>query len=131
MAKNRFLLGLGLVIFSVIFPFFGDCQEPLLNQSAIIVQRHERAIVPIFKMYIYIDDRLYQTSSRGILGKVKYTDYNIKLGETATIPINDGVHSIFVKAGTLESEKIAFTATQNITPFLITIEEGNLILTLR
>jgi len=93
-----------------------------------MVTRDARAIIPVFKMYIYIDDRLYKDSSRGLLGKIKYKDHPIALGETITIPINDGVHSIFVKAGTMESNKVIFTAEQNITSFLIMLEEGKVVL---
>jgi len=128
MANKSLLVGLGLLVVSLVFPLIGESQEPAQNQSAILVTRDARAIVPLFKMYIYIDDRQYQISKRGLLGKIKYEDHPISLGETVTIPINDGVHSIFVKAGTMESNKIVFTAAQNITSFLIMMEEGKVVL---
>ncbi|MCL1959096.1 MAG: hypothetical protein FWF68_05805 [Spirochaetes bacterium] len=124
MTKKRFWLGLTVVLVSLAFPFIGVSQEsaPALNSSAILVYRDPAAIIPIFKMYIYIDGRIYQTTSRGLLGKVKYEDKPIALGETVTISLNDGVHSIFVKASTMESEQINFTVKQNILSFIITIE---------
>jgi len=128
MANKHLWLGLIFAIVSLVFPLIGKSQESALNQSAIMVTRDARAIIPVFKMYIYIDDRLYKDSSRGLLGKIKYKDHPIALGETITIPINDGVHSIFVKAGTMESNKVIFTAEQNITSFLIMLEEGKVVL---
>jgi len=131
MANKSLWLGIGLVLVSLVFPLIGESQEPALNQSAIMVTRDTQAIVPLFKMEIYINDRKYQESKRTIFGNVKYEDHPIKLGETVTIPINDGVHSIYVKAGTMESNKVAFTAEKNITSFIIFIEEGQLVLVAR
>jgi len=127
MTKKHFWLVLTIAVVSLVFPLIGVSQEsPALNQSAILVYRDQAAVFPIFKMYIYIDGKIYQTSSRGLLGKIKYEDKPIALGETVTIPLNDGVHSIFVKASTMESEQINFTVNSNILSFIITIEnEGS------
>jgi len=124
MTKKHFWLVLTVTAASLVFPLIAASQEsaPALNQSALLVYRDPGAVMPLFKMYIYIDGKRYQTSSRGLLGKVKYEDKPIALGETVTIPLNDGVHSIFVKASTMETEQINFTVNQNILSFIITIE---------
>jgi len=125
MTKKHFWLVLAIVVASLVLPLNGISQEPVLNQSAILVYRDLGAVMPLIKMYIYIDGRRYQTSSRTILGKVKYEDKDIKLGETVTISLNDGTHSIYVKAATMETEQINFTVNKEILSFTITLESEN------
>jgi len=124
MTKKLFWLVLTLAAASLVFPLVAASQESSLelNQSAILVYRDPAAVLPLFKMYIYIDGKRYQISSRGLLGRIKYDDKPIALGETVTIPLNDGVHSIFVRASTMESEQINFAVNKNILSFIITIE---------
>jgi hypothetical protein len=127
MTKKHLGLILTAVFVSLVFPFAAVGQEsvPALNQSAIMVYRDQGAVIPLFKMYIYIDGREYQATSKGLFGKVKYEDKPIGLSETITIPLNDGTHSIYVKAGTMKSEEIAFSVNQSILSFIITIESEN------
>jgi hypothetical protein len=124
MMKRNLWLVLAVVVVSLVFPFTAVSQDstPALNQSAIMVYRDQTAVIPVFKMYIYIDGREYQTTKKGLLGKVKYEEKPIGLSETVTISLNDGTHSIYVKAGTMQSEEVAFSVNQSILSFIITLE---------
>jgi len=83
--------------------------SPLTSMTVVMVQRYpaKTAGEARAKMEIYID------------GKFETT---VEDNRFAVIPVNDGVHSILVKVGKIESERLNFTARQNTVPFLASIE---------
>jgi hypothetical protein len=118
MAKKFLFIGLAIVFFN--FPFSVESQ-PAVNQSNISVYRDENTTT-FFKMYVYVDNRIAQTSYKNLFGTVKYNDIEVSRGATVSIPINDGVHSIYVKAGPLVSNTIAFSVERSIASFVITLK---------
>ena len=120
MAKKFLIIGLAIVFFN--FPFSVESQ-PATNQSNISVYRDE-GTTTFFKMYIYIDDRLAQSSYKNIFGTVKYNDIVISRGETVSIPTNDGTHSIYIKSGPLVSNKIVFSVEKGIASFVISLKNN-------
>ena len=93
---------------------FGSCYTPprytpLTSMTVVMVQRYpaKKGAEAKAKMEIYID------------GAYKDTVANNRF---AVIPINDGVHSIFIKVGKFESETLNFTANQRTVPFLASID---------
>jgi hypothetical protein len=61
-------------------------------------------------MSVYIDD----TKS----------NYSVNNGESVAIPVNDGVHYIFVEVGKNRSETLNFTAAQKTVSFVASVEGG-------
>ena len=115
MAKKFFLLA--LVIGMFVFPYIGESQT---NQTVITVTRDQELVVPSTAgMEIYIDGNLYTTPGR------RPQAITLRRGETATIPVFYGTHTISVQIGRLfESETIQFTVDANTSAsFLATTEE--------
>ena len=83
--------------------------SPLTSMTVVMVQRYpaKKAAEARAQMEIYVDGNLQAT---------------VENNRFAVIPINDGVHSIFVKVGKIESEKLNFTANQRTVPFLASID---------
>jgi hypothetical protein len=83
--------------------------SPLTSMTVVLVQRYpakEKAGAGA-RMEIYIDGN-FQTT--------------VEDNRYAVVPVNDGVHNIFVKVGDIESERLNFTANQRSVPFLASIE---------
>jgi hypothetical protein len=120
MAKKRLLLGLMAV--TVVLLFLGGCAsapiQPAVSQTVIGISRHSSVsgVGIVGSMDIYIDGRIAQT-----LGK-KPKNITLKTGEMAYIPVNNGVHTIYVKFSTIQSETINFTASGGTLSFVATLE---------
>jgi hypothetical protein len=65
---------------------------------------------------IYLDGRIAQTMAR------KPKEVKLRSGESTSIPVNNGVHTIYVKFGTQTSESINFTADGRTLAFVATME---------
>jgi len=129
MLKKQFWLVLAFVVSAVAFPVIGECQSENFT-SNVIVHRHENTILPFFNFTIFINDRIAQSSYRNLLGAVRYRDITLNRGETVAIPMNDGTHTIYVKAGPGQSNVITFTVRGSTASFVIAFdEENNMILT--
>ena len=120
MSKKLFWLGLMFIVVAIVFPVSAECQAAAgTNQSTVTITRDpEAAAVGLF--YIYIDDELAKVSSRAFS--------NIGLGETVTILVDEGPHSIYVKVGSINaavSNTIEFTANRNNYSFYVTTERVN------
>jgi hypothetical protein len=113
MAKNRFLLGLMAV--TLVLLFLGGCKSapiaPAVSQTVVAVTRHNTAS-GLGNMEIYIDGRIAQSLAK------KPKDLKLKAGESISIPINNGVHSIYVQIGNNQSESINFTADGRTLAFV-------------
>jgi len=116
MANKR--LWLGMAILTAVLLFFGGCATriaPAVNQTVITVTRHSN-VVGIGTFEIYIDNRIAQTMAR------KPKDIKLRSGESVSIPVNNGVHTIYVKFGMSTSEAINFTADGRTLAFVATYE---------
>jgi len=94
------ILFLGLVIGALAFPQNSECQ----GMSVITVSRHQNLAMP-GRMEIYIDGNLYQTPGR------KPQPITLRRGETATIPVYHGTHTIAIRIGVLKTEPMQFTVS--------------------
>jgi predicted nucleic acid-binding Zn finger protein len=103
----------------MVFLLFLSCStlpkvKPSISQTVITIQRYPTKTDARKPMEIYVDD--------------KKLDYTIKNGESVSVPVNDGVHTIYVKIGRNESEVLNFTAAQKTVSFLASVDrEGNVI----
>jgi hypothetical protein len=117
MAKNRFLLG--FIGITVVLLFFGGCASapiaPAVNQTVISVSRHQ-SVSGLGNLAIYIDGRIAQTLDK------KPKNISLKSGQSISIPVNNGVHTIYVTFGTSSSESMNFTAGGSTMAFVATME---------
>jgi hypothetical protein len=115
MAKKRNWLGI-LTGFFVIMVFFGcytpPKARPPLSQTVITVQRYpaKKAADARSDMEIYIDNN--------------FSQYTVDDNQSVSIPVNDGVHYIYVKVGKNQSETLNFTAAQKTVPFMASVESS-------
>jgi hypothetical protein len=65
---------------------------------------------------IYLDGRIAQTMDR------KPKEIKLRSGASVSVPVNNGVHTIYVKFGMLTSESINFTADGRTLAFVATME---------
>jgi len=113
----------GFSVFMAGFLLLSSCRsvpiQPSVNQTVVSVLRHS-STTGLFKgnMEVYIDGRVAQTIGR------KPKSYRIRAGESISIPINNGVHTIYVKIGSDISEGINFTADGTTLSFIATYEGG-------
>ena len=109
--KKRNVFFLVLLVMGLIFSscYTPPRYSPLTSMTVVMVQRYpaKKAAEARAQMEIYVDGNLQAT---------------VENNRFAVIPINDGVHSIFVKVGKIESEKLNFTANQRTVPFLASID---------
>jgi len=123
MANKRLWLGLVLVIVSFVFPFYGESQSSSkvtagVSQTVVTIQRHPRNNMKNKPMEIYLDGRLYTNTAK------KPKAIPIENGRMLSIPVNDGVHTIFVKVGKYQSDTINFTASGTTVAFVASVEGG-------
>lgn len=85
--------------------------RPAVSQTVVTIQRHSSRILARRPMEVYIDN-------------VK-SSYTVPNGEFISIPVNDGVHTIQVKIGNVESEILNFTAAQRTVSFVVSVERPN------
>jgi hypothetical protein len=107
----RKLLFLGFIIGVLAYPQNGECQ----GMGVITVTRHKDLLIPIpgfTNMEIYINGNLYSTPGR------RPKPIPLKRGETATIPLHQGAHSITVRIAFLQSEPIQFTLSDKSIVFI-------------
>ena len=115
MTNKRFWLGILVMVLVFGMTVVGCASytpprySPLTSMTVVIVQRYPAQNAEDAKaiMEIFIDGRLE--------GTVEDNRY-------AVIPVNDGVHNILIKVGSIESERLNFTANQRAVPFLASIE---------
>ena len=131
MSKKLFWLGFIFIIGAIVFPVSAECQNaPGINQSTLTITRDSDSIMPLFSFKIYLDNSVAQNPYTNFLGITSYRDVTVSAGETIMIPINDGAHSIHVKAGMIESNKLTFTANKSALRFYITMDaEQNITIT--
>jgi|TergutMp193P3_1026864.scaffolds.fasta_scaffold24586_3 hypothetical protein len=86
--------------------------RPALSQTVVTIQRYASNVDAKLPMYVYIDD----TKS----------NYYMTNGESIAIPVNDGVHYIFVEVGKYRSEMLNFTAAQKTVSFVASVERQGL-----
>jgi hypothetical protein len=84
--------------------------RPAMSQTVITIQRHPEKTDAKKPMEIYIDD----TKSKTFVAN----------GESVSVPVNDGVHYIYVKVGKNQSETLNFTAAQSTVSFVASVEGG-------
>jgi hypothetical protein len=111
-------LWLVLVIVTLVLLFLEGCATriaPSVSQTVITVTRHS-SVNGIGSFEIYLDGRIAQTMER------KPKEIKLRSGEWVSIPVNNGVHSIYVKFGTQTSESINFTADGKTLAFVATME---------
>jgi hypothetical protein len=94
---------------------FGGCYtpppvRPAMSQTVITIQRYPSRTDAKKSMEIYIDDTKNSIS--------------VGNGQSVSVPVNDGVHYIFVKVGKNQSETLNFTAAQSTVSFLASVEGG-------
>jgi hypothetical protein len=82
--------------------------RPAMSQTVITIQRHPSRTQANVPMEIFIDD-------------VK-SNYAVANGDAISIPVNDGVHYIYVMVGKSRSETLNFTAAQKTVSFVATVE---------
>ena len=109
--KKRNVFFLVLLVMGLIFSscYTPPRYSPLTSMTVVMVQRYpaKKAAEARAQMEIYVDGNLQTT---------------VENNRFAVIPVNDGVHSIFVKVGKIESEILNFTANQRTVPFLASID---------
>jgi len=114
-------LWLGLTIATVVLLFLGGCATtpvaPGVSQTVVAVTRYPN-VKGLGKFEIYIDGRIAQTMGR------KPKEIKLRSGETVSIPVNNGVHTIYVIFGNQASESINFTASGTTLAFVASME-GN------
>lgn len=110
---KKFLL-LGLVIGALAFPQNSECQ----GMTVITVSRHQNLVLP-GRMEIYINGNLYQTPGR------KPQPITLRRGESATIPVHYGTHTISIRIGMFKTEPMQFTitGTEGTIAFIATYDE--------
>jgi len=81
-----------------------------MSQTVITIQRHASKVDANTPMQIFIDGTKSQ--------------YTVANGGSVSIPVNDGVHYIYVQVGNLKSESLNFTAAQKTVSFVATVEGG-------
>jgi len=84
--------------------------RPALSQTVVVIQRHSSKADAGLPMSVYIDD-------------IK-SNYSVNNGESVAIPVNDGVHYIFVEVGKNRSEMLNFTAAQKTVSFVASVDGG-------
>jgi len=84
--------------------------RPAMSQTVITIQRYASNVDAKLPMKVYIDD----TKS----------SYSVENGGAVSIPVNDGVHYIFVQVGKNKSEMLNFTAAQKTVSFVASLEGG-------
>jgi len=115
-------LWVGLAVVTAVLMFLGGCAStpiaPAVNQTVVTVTRHSsvKGIGIVGGMEIWIDGRQAQTMTKNP------KDIEIKSGESVSIPLNNGVHTMYVKIGPLTSESINFTTDGKTLAFVATIE---------
>jgi hypothetical protein len=81
-----------------------------MSQTVITIQRYASKTLAKMPMHVFIDD----TKS----------NYSVANGESVSIPVNDGVHYIYVMADKHRSETLNFTAAQKTVSFVANVEGG-------
>jgi hypothetical protein len=107
----------GMVIGSLAFLLLGACYtppkvRPAMSQTVITVQRYpaKKAADAKLTMEIYIDDN--------------FSQFTVADDQSVSVPVNDGVHYIYVKVGKFQSETLNFTASQRTVSFLASVERS-------
>jgi len=123
MANKCLWVGLVFVIVSIIFPFYGECQSSskvtaAASQTVVTIQRHPRDNDKNKAMEVYLDGRLYTTTGK------KPKAITIENGTMLSIPVFNGVHTIYVKVGKNQSDTINFTADGTTVAFVASVEGG-------
>jgi len=123
MANKTLWLGIAFVIVSIIFPFYGECQSSskvtaAASQTVVTIQRHARDNDRKKEMEVYIDGRLYTTNDK------KPKAITIANGSMLSIPVFNGVHTIYVKVGKNQSDTLNFTADGVVIAFVASVEGG-------
>jgi hypothetical protein len=109
---------LGLIIALMVF---GGCASaplrPAVNQTVVSVSRHSATgEFATGQMEVYIDSRVAQTLEK------KPKDIKLRAGQSISIPVNNGVHTIYVQIGNTQSEAFNFTASGPTLAFVATVE---------
>jgi hypothetical protein len=106
-----------MVIVSLVLLSLGGCYtpppvRPAMSQTVVTVQRYpaKKAADAKLTMEIYIDDN--------------FSKFTVANNQSVSVPVNDGVHYIYVKAGKFQSETINFTAAQQTVSFIASIERS-------
>jgi hypothetical protein len=123
MAKKSLWLGLGLLVVSFVFPLIGESQSSskvtsAVSQTVVTIQRHPRDNDKKKEMEVYLDGRLYTTTGK------KPKAITIENGAMLSIPVNNGVHTIYVKVGKNQSDTLNFTADGVTVAFVASVEGG-------
>jgi hypothetical protein len=123
MANKRIWLGMVIVFISLVFPFYGESQSSsrvtsAVSQTVVTIQRHSRDKDKNKPMEVYLDGRLYTSSAK------KPKAMTIANGSMLSIPVNNGVHTIYVKVGKNQSDTLNFTADGETVAFVASVEGG-------
>jgi hypothetical protein len=123
MANKRLVLGFTLFIVSFLIPFYGYSQSSskvtaAASQTVVTIQRHPRDNDRKKEMEVYIDGRLYTTTDK------KPKAITVENGGMLSIPVFNGVHTIYVKVGKNQSDTINFTANGTVVSFVASVEGG-------
>jgi len=81
-----------------------------MSQTVISIQRYPSKTDAKKPMEIFIDDNKSQ--------------YSVADGQSISVPVNDGVHYIYVKVGKNQSDTLNFTAAQKTVSFVASVEGG-------
>ena len=109
--KKWFGLLIGSFVIMVLFGCYTPPKaRPALSQTVITVQRYtaKKAADARADMEIYIDNN--------------FSQYTVDDNQSVSIPVNAGVHHIYVKVGKNQSETLNFTAAQKTVPFMASVE---------
>lgn len=123
MANKNLLVGLGLLVVSLVFPLIAESQSSskvtaAVSQTVVTIQRHPRNNDKNKEMEVYLDGRLYTTTGK------KPKAITIENGSMLSIPVNNGVHTLYVKVGKNQSDTLNFTADGATIAFVASVEGG-------
>jgi len=106
----RLSIGTLLILLFLVGCYTPPPVRPNVSQTVITIQRYPSRIDAKKQMEVYIDDKKNQ--------------YTIGDGLSVSIPVNDGVHFIYVQVGKNKSETLNFTAAQKTVSFIASVEGG-------
>jgi hypothetical protein len=123
MTNKRLWLLVLVIVSLLIIPFYGYSQSSsrvtaAASQTVVTIQRHPRNNDKKKPMEVYLDGRLYQTTDK------KPKAITVANGGMLSIPVFNGVHTIYVKVGKNQSDTINFIADGTTVSLVASVEGG-------